>query len=161
MKTLSTITFAYLADHREAIPVIARWYYNEWGHKVEERSADALARRLTKYLHRDKIPLMMLAIDRDTIAGAAQLKYREMDIYPDKQHWLGGVFISEAYRGKGIATLLIDKVIKKAQSLGVGLLHLQTERLDGGLYTQLGWKPIEQVKYRGSEVLVMEKHLNR
>ncbi|MDB2356031.1 hypothetical protein N9V89_02245 [Pseudoalteromonas sp.] len=38
-------------------------------------------------------------------------------------------------------------------------IHLQTEKLDGGLYKQLGWQPIEQVNNRGVEVLVMSKHI--
>ncbi|MEX0771140.1 MAG: GNAT family N-acetyltransferase [Balneolaceae bacterium] len=153
------MNFKYLADHEEAIPIIAKWYFNEWGHRAKENSMEEFSLNLQKYLNRDKIPLMVLAIDSEKIIGTAQLKYREMDIYPNKEHWIGGIFVTKQYRGNSVATRLIKKTINIAQSLDVNILHLQTVRLDGGLYTRLGWKPIEQVQYKGLNVLVMEKHL--
>lgn len=151
--------FKYLADHKEAIPIIAKWYFKEWGHRAEEDSEEEFSLSLKKYLNRNKIPLMVLAVESKKIIGAAQLKFREMDIYPDKEHWIGGVFVPNQYRGNEVATRLIEKVTTIAQSLDVSVLHLQTERLDGGLYTRMGWSPIEQVKYKGLDVLVMEKNI--
>ena len=67
--------------------------------------------------------------------GVAELKYREMVIYPDKEHWIGGVFIPSNHRGKGVATGMVNKVTEIAKSLGVVTLHLQTEKLDGGSFS--------------------------
>lgn len=151
--------FKYLADHKQAIPIVAEWYFNEWGHKMEEHSSEQFSHQLHKYLNRDKIPFILLAIEKETIIGVAQLKFREMDIYPDKQHWIGGIFVPEKYRGNNVAKHLINKVIEIAQALDVSKLYLQTERLDGGLYPRLGWKPVEQVEYKGSDVLLMVNHI--
>jgi hypothetical protein len=41
----------------------------------------------------------------------------------------------------------------------VATLHLQTLRLDGGLYAALGWTPRERVVYEGREVRVMARRL--
>ncbi|MGF1670562.1 MAG: GNAT family N-acetyltransferase [Balneolaceae bacterium] len=153
------MTFKYLADHKESIPVIAKWYFNQWEHTGKVNSVEEISLKLQNYLNRDKIPLMLLAVDNDEITGVAQLKYREMDIYPDKEHWIGGIFVPEKYRGYGVAARLIEKTKEVARSLSVSILHLQTERLDGGLYRHLGWEPVEQIKYKGLDVLVMEKHL--
>jgi GNAT superfamily N-acetyltransferase len=152
--------FNYLIDRQEAIPIIAKWYFNEWGHRTEMTSVEDFSMYLQNYLNRDKIPLVLLAMNRDTIIGAAQLKYREMDIYPNKEHWIGGIFVPKQYREMKVATRLIEEIIAIAQSLDVCILHLQTEKLDGGLYSRLGWKPIDQLVYKGSEVLVMEKYLD-
>lgn len=151
--------FKYLADHEEAIPIIAKWYFSEWGHRTGAHSAKELSHNLQKYLNRDKIPLILMAMERETIIGVAQLKFREMDIYPDKEHWIGGIFVPEKYRGNKVASRLINRVIEIAQELDVRKLYLQTERLDGGLYPRLGWKPIEQVEYKSSNVLVMENNI--
>jgi GNAT superfamily N-acetyltransferase len=110
-------------------------------------------------LNREKIPLFVLAVEADEIVGVAELKYREMAIYPDKEHWIGGVFVPPAHRGKGIASRLANRIVEIAGSLGVKTLHLQTEKLNGGLYARLGWVATEQVNYRGLDVLVMEKRL--
>jgi len=153
------MNFEYLSDRKDAIPTISKWYFNQWGHLADENSVEETSHKLQKYLNRDKIPLMLLAINDEEIIGLAQLKYQEMDIYPDKEYWLGGIFVPKKYRGNRVATRLTEKAIVVARSLNVHILHLQTERLDGGLYKRLGWQPVEQVNYKGLDVVVMEKEL--
>ena len=149
----------YLADHKEAIPILANWYFNEWGYIEKENTLDKVTEKLHGYLYKDKIPLIVLAIEEGEILGAAQLKYREMDIYPEKEHWIGGVYVSEKYRGNHIAEKIILKVNSVARKLGVNTLYLQTQDQSGGLYCRLGWLPLEHVNYRGLDVLVMENHV--
>jgi len=149
----------FLANKENAIPVLARWYFEEWGHLEKGNTLDKVTEKLHGYLNTDKIPLIVLAVERGEILGAAQLKYREMDIYPEKEHWLGGVYVSKNHRGNKLAEQIIRKVVSIAGKLDVHKLYLQTENLSGGLYTRLGWRPIEQVNYRGLDVLVMEKEI--
>ena len=148
-----------LADNEEVIPIVASWYVEEWGHLEGARTLPNMIEGLRDYLNKDRMPLMVLAMKGDEVIGVAQLKFREMDIYPDKEHWLGGVYVSSDYRGNKIARKIVVKIVSIAEKLGVGKLYLQTIRLDGGLYAKLGWNPLEQVKYRGEQVLVMEKLL--
>ena len=149
----------YLEHCQQTIATIAEWYFNEWGYLKKDSSVESFAQNIQTYLNTDKIPLMLIAVENNEAVGAMQLKYREMSIYPDKEHWLGGVYVSENHRGKNIAEQMIKKLIDVAQSLDVKTLYLQTEQLDGGLYRKLGWQAIEQVNYRGIDVLVMEKRL--
>ena len=148
-----------LAKNREAIPIIASWYYEEWGHLSKENTLAKITDTLHDYVNMDKIPLIVLTIDKGQILGASQLKYREMDIYPEKEHWLGGVYVSKNHCGKGITKIIIRRAISIATEFGVRKLYLQTERLNGGPYKYLGWQPIELVNYRGVDVLVMEKEI--
>lgn len=156
-----------LADKPKFIPKIAKWYSDEWGYIGEsigksldtDPSKKALEAKLTDYLNHDTLPLIVLIIENDILLGAAQLKFREMDIYPEKEHWLGGVYIDKPYRGQGIATRLINQIIELAKQHRVSHLYLQTEDHSGGLYTKLGWQAIEQVNYKNVDVLVMEKTL--
>lgn len=151
--------FAMLADRTEAVPRIAGWYFDQWGRADGIPNAEHIEAKLQSYLNRDEMPLMVLAIAEDEILGVVQLKFREMDIYPEKEHWLGGVYVPAQHRGRDIATMLVHQALRLARALGVEQLHLQTEKLDGGLYARLGWVPQERVTYHGNEVLVMEKHL--
>ena len=151
--------FSLLADRKEAIPTIAGWYFDQWGRRTEGNSVEKISLELRKYLHREEIPLVVLAVEADELLAVAQLKYREMDIFPGREHWIGGVFVSPAYRGNGIGSCIAENLSKIAASLGVVTLHLQTEKLDGGLYARLGWERSEQVSYKGVEVLVMERQL--
>ena len=151
--------FEYLAENKEAIPILAEWYFDEWGYIEKGNTLDKITEKLHSYLHVDAIPLIILAIDEGEILGAAQLKYREMDIYPEKEHWIGGVYVSEKHRGNKVGKNIILKVTSIAKELGVKTLYLQTENKNGGLYSHLGWEPLEQVNYRGIDVLVMENQI--
>ncbi|WP_339858319.1 GNAT family N-acetyltransferase [Pseudohongiella acticola] len=147
----------YLADRPDAIDLVARWYVEEWGGSNSRLTLESVSRSLTSSMNRDSLPLMLLAVEQKRVVGAVELKIREMSIYPDKEHWLGGLYVDPACRGSGIGRQLIKRAIALASTLGVSMLYLQTERLDGGVYASLGWKPYEQVSNKGIDVLIMER----
>jgi len=155
----ATFDLSLLADRQDAIPLIARWYFDQWGHLIQGETVERTVDRLQIFLNRDKIPFILVASLGGEVAGVAQLKFRELpDLYPDKEHWLGGVYVARDYRGHGLGSLLAEEIARRAPRFGVRTLHLQTERLDGGLYARLGWVALERANNRGLEVLVMERH---
>ncbi len=156
---MTNIRFLHLADRPDAIPLVADWYFEEWGYLNPAATPDRIAEKLSAALNRDCIPLVVLAVEGDAVIGAAELKYREMTVFPEREHWLGGVFVTSERRGYGVATRLIDSVVDTARTLGVRVLHLQTPQLDGGLYLKLGWQRGEQVRYNGLDVLVMAREI--
>jgi len=139
--------------------MIAQWYFDQWGHLGTDNSVRKIEKELQQYCNIESLPLMLVASKDDRVLGTAQLKFREMSIYPEKEHWLGGVYVDSSVRGKGIAVKIIAEVERIARSFDVKTLYLQTEDLTGGLYKKLAWQVLEQVNYRGLEVLVMEKNL--
>lgn len=151
--------FQLLADIPEAVPILARWYFDQWGRDVPGNSFEATCTRISEKLNRDQAPLHIVAVEAGEVLGAAQWKIREMTTYPEREFWLGNVFVSPEARGSGVASRLAEEIAQIAKSHGVAELSLQTERLDGGLYARLGWQPVEQVHYHGNEVLVMQRDL--
>jgi len=150
----------FLANRSDAIPIIGRWYNLEWGRRFQDETEEQSIEKLNQYLNTDRIPLILVATDGTEILGAAQLKYREMkDIFPEKEHWLGGVFVAPEQRGCGIGEQLVQEIVILASSYGVCTLHLQSEQLDGGLYRKLGWLPVQQVDNHGIRVVVMERQV--
>lgn len=156
---MEDLRFACLSDNPESASLIAGWYFAEWGHLNSSATVESIREKLIATTHGDAIPMTVLAVLDEAVVGSAQLKYREMQIYPEKEHWLGGVFVVPEHRRKGIAARLVEAVVGSARSLGVEVLHLQTPELDGGLYLKLGWRPAEQLRYKGIDVLVMEREL--
>ncbi|WP_444890893.1 hypothetical protein [Microbulbifer sp. DLAB2-AA] len=75
-----------LAENKQALPIVAEWYFTEWGYLRESNSLAKTRESLSDYLNTDKIPLLVIAVESGEILGAAQLKYREMTIYPEKEH---------------------------------------------------------------------------
>jgi GNAT superfamily N-acetyltransferase len=151
--------FIYLADRPEAISTIAHWFYGAWGNRLTDSSVAAIEQELTLALNRDQAPLFILAIEDNTLLGVAGLKIREMAAYPQFEYWLGGVYVPDEFRGRKIASQLADRIATHAAAMGIQQLYLQTDHQAGGLYTQLGWQPIESVTINMQEVLVMMRHL--
>ena len=149
--------FEFLADRPEALEIISQWYYEEWGRWNPKHSVLSISNRLRQSMNTDKVPLILLAVDQGDVIGVVELKYREMDIYPEKEHWLGGLFVEPKHRGAAVGERLIQQLIALSTELGINKLHLQTERLDGGVYARLGWRPLERIDNKGTKVLVMER----
>ena len=149
----------YLANKPNLIPLLAKWYFEEWGQYVPEVTLDSEITRLKTCLHTNDIPMVMIALEGDQLIGAAQIKYHEMSQFPEKEHWLGSVYTSGEHRGKGIAQQIILALLDKAKMLDIPTLFLQTERLDGGLYQKMGWSPVIRTQNHRIEVLVMERHI--
>jgi len=153
------LNFQFLADRQDIIPIVAGWYFEEWGHKIPSNSIPQTIERISRKLNRDQAPLHILAIEDEKVLGVAQLKLYEMDIYPDKKFWLGSLFVSPASRGRGVGSALANKIATTAEGVGVKELHLQTQALDGGLYRHIGWHLIETIVYKDVPVVVMVRKL--
>lgn len=148
-----------LADHPDAVAVVARWYCEQWHGGSADDALARITAEVAASASRHAPPLQLLAVEAGRYVGAAGLVIREMKIFPDREFWLGGVYVAAPHRGRGIAARLVDEALRRARMAGIGPLWLQTERLDGGLYPRHGFVPVQQVFAEGREVLVMVAEL--
>lgn len=115
---------------------------------------------LTQSLSKSSLPIHIIAFENLIPVGSAALKLQELDdVYPECQYWLGSVFVDKHFRGGKIASALTMHVVELANSMSLPHLYLQTSKLNGGLYAQLGWKPLEKFSYKGEKTLLMLKSL--
>ncbi len=149
-----------LAEAPQHITRIASWYLDEWGYLKDEATRETETDYVREYLNPDCVPMILCAVEDDQLAGVVQLKFHEMKQYPDFEHWLGGVYVAPAFRGRNVATDLVSEILKYAHRFGIDTLYLQTINLTGGLYAQLGWQPVDQTVNNDLPTLVMARHLN-
>lgn len=147
--------FCLLSDYPEFATTIAQWYFHQWGQHQAGVSQEKILGDVNAYRDRRTPPLMLIAVENHQPVGAVEIKRHEMKIYPDKEHWIGGVYVLESARGQGLASRLVAKAVGMATEAGIHTLYLQTPRLDGGIYGKLGFRPLEEVDYKGNHVLVM------
>jgi len=153
--------FEFLADRPEAVPQIARWWFEAWGHMRPGLTVDELTAALNGHLSRNQLPIRIVAVRDGVVVGAAELKLHEMmELYPEKEFWLGSVFVAPEVRRQGVGSALALRVVELAKSRGIRAIHLQTVDLSGGLYAKLGWERIDQAHYKGHEALVMVKQID-
>jgi len=151
--------FEYLADHPDLVPQVIAWWHTVWADRMGS-DLSALEQQLRASLNKEQLPIHILATQDGEPIGTAALKLQEIaELYPDKQFWLGSVFVQESHRGDRIASEMTMKIVELAQARALPHLYLQTVDLSGGLYASLGWEPVEQFTYRGVETLLMCKNL--
>lgn len=154
------MTIDLLANHPRFVGTVAAWLVHEWGDPQDPAAVETLTAALRSRMSLDDLPMHLLAIEDGQAVGFIALKLWEMDHDPDREHWLGSLFVPPAHRGRGIALALIDELLKRCPRHRVTRLSLQTPRLDGGLYLRHGWTPVGQILSRGDQVLIMERHLS-
>jgi GNAT superfamily N-acetyltransferase len=125
---------ALLADHPEQLPTVADWIYREWASRRPGSSPQQVAERLRPHLGRDRLPLMVLALD-------------------------GAACVPEARRGAGIGSMLVGAAEAEAARLGVRTLHLFTPDRQR-FYAALGWAIHEETVHAGAAVTIMRKALD-
>lgn len=157
---MSRVECAFLADHPTAMPAVARWLIDEWWPDKSEQAVHELVAALGQRASRTEVPIDLVAFLDGRVAGIATIKPHELqDRFPETRHWLGGIVVDPAARGRGVAAALAEQAASAARVLGIPTLHLQTERLDGGLYARAGFEPWQQIQHDGSERLLMRRAL--
>lgn len=152
------VEFAYLADHPHHVKTVIDWWSTVWADRMGTRE-DAI-RQLESNLSTTDLPIHILAFVDGEAAGSAALKTQELGaLYPDRQYWLGSVFVDPAFRGNKLASQLSEKIAALAVERHLPHLHLQTINTSGGLYAKLGWQAIEEFDYRDERTLLMIRPL--
>lgn len=154
-----SLKFHYLADCPEQVATVIRWWSEVWADRMGSDLSVAEA-QLRQSLNKTQLPIHLLAFQNGIPVATAALKFQELDqLYPDYQYWLGSVFVAKRYRNSRIASDISMKIVELARSRGLPHLYLQTINLNGGLYSGLGWKPVEKFSYKDEETLLMLKTL--
>ena len=153
---MANIESLLLADDPDCANIVAQWYFDQWISQRSDTPLQEVLENVCASVSTLGAPMIVLIKENKQLVAAAQLKIREMKIYPQYEHWIGGVYVRLQNRGMGIAALLVKEVISRAKLAKIDTLYLQTEDLSGGIYAMLGFLPIEQVHYDGYNVLVMK-----
>lgn len=148
------MNIVYLADYPQHIPTLAAWHHAQWGHLNPGSTAEGRAERLSQQILHTGIPTTLIAVEDDTMLGSASLVKNDLDTHPALVPFLASVYVAPAYRGRGIASALVQRIMDETRQLGLPTLYLITPDQQR-LYGRLGWTALEQVNYRGESVTLM------
>ena len=148
----------YLADRPEFIMPVATWIYQEWRDEFATVGLDGWLAEFRATLMRDGMPTTFVASEGPGLLGTASLIASDLPERPEMSPWLASVYVLPRYRGTGIATALIGRVLAQASWLGMEQVYLQTAtKVD--FYERLGWVEREQLEVNGRAITVMSKDL--
>ena len=141
-------TIAYLADHRDTIPTLTTWFRAQWPDYFARQTQADVEQMFKSEAARDGLPLRLIAFESGELAGTVVLREQAIDSLPEYQPGLGGLFVLESYRGRGIATALVRAGMDAARNQGHELIYATTA-VAGGILERLGWRQIKAFTHQG------------
>ena len=158
--SFNIMEIGYLKDHQTQIPVIAEWFYREWGWFYPDLTARDIEKRFMARTHKTVLPLALVAFDKGKVVGTVSLKDHDMDTRPQYSPWLASLYVHSPYRVQGVGNILVDAGIEHAQKLGLEQLYLYTlNRRHVLFYTTRGWSFHEQTIYRNEDVYIVYRKI--
>ena len=148
----------YLADHPGFIDQLSPLLVAQWRDVIPEDTVAARSAKLQQHLNRDRLPVAWVAHDAGQVQGIAALRATDLHGREDLTPWLGGVFVADEFRGRGIGEALCRRVEHEARSLGFTTLYLFT--LDKQRwYAKQGWQIHTPGDWRGMPGDIMSRVL--
>ena len=154
------VRIEYLAVHPELADELARWSWAEW-RVFYETSGRGFDDALNSYRERaqiDALPLALVAFAGGKLVGTVSLKVQDLKTRPEITPWLASLFVIPEWRGRGVASLLIQRVLAEARRLNLPRLFLWTSSAEA-LYLKLGWRLVERTEYCGKRIVIMRSDL--
>lgn len=151
------ITIELLKNHREAIPRLAKIWYEVLGAIwVPDIPMERVTLRFQEHLNEHCLPLTYVAFKGKIPIGMCSLREND-SIRPDLLPWLGSLVVDPDYQKQGVAKLLINAIKEKAIQLGFKKLYLFSfDPTITDYYERLGWQKIDKDEFKGHPVTVME-----
>lgn len=125
--------------------------------QLQEEGAEAtfdLKPHLQDYYKRhlqDNTFVSWLAIDEDKIVGTSGMSFVEKPPYyscpSGKIGLLSSMYVVKEYRRRGIAKLLLDKVVNEAKEYGCATVQITASDMGVLLYTDYGFKKNNNFMY--------------
>ena len=147
-----------LKEQSQHIDTIAQWHHQQWSHFNPQESIAQRIHRMQAYLDNNFVPTTFLAID-GALLGSAAIVDNDMETRPELSPWLASVYVVAHHRNNGVGGKLVNHVVGQAKSKGINKLYLMTPDRKN-FYQALGWKKIDEERYHGFNVTIMEISLN-
>jgi len=139
---------ALLAEHIDVIPTLAQWFQSQWPDYFAGRSLADIERDFYGDLNRDRIPLRLIAFEANELAGTVVLRERASETHAEFRPGLGGLYVADSYRRRGVGTELVRAGMAAARILRYQTLYATTHSA-AGILTRLDWKQIRSLVHHG------------
>ena len=148
----------YLADHMGSVPLLANWHHEEFSYLNPQKTIEQRLTNLNNSAGYGGIPLTVVGMFGDAVVGCASLVHNDMDTHEELSPWLASVYVDPEYRGKGLGSALVERIVKEATESKVKDLYLYTTDRES-LYSRLGWQVYSREEFHGEDVVVMKLRL--
>ena len=138
------ITIDFLADHLDTIPTLAKCFRDQWPDYYAGWSQAEMEQDFLEDASRDLLPIRLVAFDANELAGTIVLRENNTETLPEFQPELGGLYVVESHRGRGIGTELVRAGMKLAHDQGYATVYATTVAA-AGIMERSGWEFVKTI----------------
>jgi GNAT superfamily N-acetyltransferase len=149
-----TMEIRPLADHPNAIPVLADWFHREW-YSYDKRSSVEIEAQLRDSLNRDSLPITFLSLSGTEVIGTVSLDTSDLPPYDHFSPWLASLYVLPCRRGGGVGRALVKHLVRFALEREISPIYLWTPG-STRLYEECGWKVFCRDIYTGHPITLMQ-----
>ncbi|PRY66544.1 acetyltransferase (GNAT) family protein [Vreelandella songnenensis] len=154
-----TLVLQRLQADSPHVPIVARWTFDTWGEQLYPgRTFVEAVEETRQECGEQGVPSLFVALAGGVAVGTASLVADDIPCRPELTPWLASVFVRPEWRGRGIASRLVQRVEQEARESGIEHFYLYTPDQQA-LYRRLGWQDIERLAYGGEAVTIMVRQL--
>ncbi|MEY2886064.1 MAG: hypothetical protein RJB40_919, partial [Actinomycetota bacterium] len=158
---LNTFTVVNIADAKQHWQRAAELSVNEWKEIFTEDSVQTyldLYGKAGTYAGRLVDTYVALSADDELVGMATLVDDDELPNAPEPGPWLAAVLTLPSYRGRGVASAVIQRIVRQAHELGIPALYLYTSDQQQW-YANKGWIPLRETELNGIAHTVMTLRL--
>ena len=119
-----TVERATLVDREILIDLMHRQFVD---HEITY-TAEILDSAIEEMLARDGLGIFLVAIENSQIIGFAVISFAWALEHGGRSAWLDELYVLSEYRGRGVGSALVGKVIEAAKKAGCKAIDLEVEQ---------------------------------
>lgn len=134
-------SIGHLFENPAHLKTVATMIHREFWRDRADYSPATFERLLGDAANPERIPLCLIALAGSEVAGTANLIENDDSARPHLRPWLAAVVVRPKFRGAGVGTALVERIVGEARRLGHRTVHLGTS--SPAFYARLGARPLE------------------
>ena len=143
-----------LARHRTLLPLVARWFTSEWPNWYGPGGRGDIAKDLeASAASEQNLPVGLVVFEHGVPIGAAALKAESVPTHTHLSPWAAAGFVLPEFRGRGIGSSLLAKLVVKARELGYQHVYCGTSTSES-LLVRAGWSVVELTQHEGKTLTI-------
>jgi GNAT superfamily N-acetyltransferase len=158
---LISFSVVNIADAKQHWQRAAELSVNEWKEIFTEDSVQTyldLYGKAGTYAGRLVETYVALSSDDELVGMATLVDDDELPNAPESGPWLAAVLTLPTYRGRGVASAVVQRIVRQAHELGIPALYLYTSDQQQW-YANKGWIPLRETELNGIAHTVMTLRL--
>jgi len=128
--------------------LVSKWLWSKWG---TEKNLNYWVSWVESSTFTECIPQTFVALEEGNILGTVSLWRCDLQSRQDIFPWLGGLYVDESHRKKGIGAALQEHAFDIAIALGYDKLYMFTEI--NGYFDRFGWIYMEDIPNESGEMV--------